>query len=62
MNAVDTPGFMQLLAETLAAYCKPLPEPAMARAWLANLELYPLCTVAADMQAYQEENGEFAPV
>lgn len=62
MNAADTPRFMQLLAETLAAYGKPLPEAAMARAWLANLEPYPLRTVQAAMQAYQDENGEFAPV
>jgi hypothetical protein len=62
MNTADTPRFMQLLAETLAAYGKPLPEAAMARAWLANLEPYPLRTVEAAMQAYREENGEFAPV
>lgn len=62
MNAADTPRFMQLLAETLAAYGKPLPEPAMARAWLANLEPYSLRTIQAAMQAYQDENGEFSPV
>ena len=62
MNAAETPRFMQMLAETLAAYGKPLPEAAMARAWLANLEPYPLRTVQAAMQAYQDENGEFAPV
>ncbi|MDO8065581.1 hypothetical protein [Janthinobacterium sp. SUN206] len=62
MNTADTPRFMQLLAETLAAYGKPLPEPAMARAWLANLEPFPLPTVAAALQAYRDENGEFAPV
>lgn len=62
MNAADTSQFMQMLAETLAAYGKPLPEAAMARAWLANLEPYPLRTVAAAMRAYRDENGEFAPV
>ena len=39
MNAADKPQFMQLLAETLAAYGKPLPEPAMSRAWLASLDV-----------------------
>lgn len=62
MNAAEAPRFMQLLAETLAAYGKPLPEAAMARAWLANLEPYPFRTVEAAMQAYRDENGEFAPV
>lgn len=62
MNAADKPQFMQLLAETLAAYGKPLPEAAMARAWLSNLEPYPLRVIAAAMQAYRDESGEFAPV
>lgn len=62
MNANDTPRFMQLLAETLAAYGKPLPEAAMAKAWVANLAPFPLQTVALAMQAYRDENGEFAPV
>lgn len=62
MNAADTPRFMQVLAETLAAYSKPLPETAMVRAWMSNLEPYPLRTVEAAMQAYRDENGEFAPV
>jgi hypothetical protein len=62
MNAAETPQFMQLLAETLAAYGKPLPEAAMARAWLATLEPYPLRVVGTAMQAYRDENGEFAPV
>lgn len=62
MNAADKPQFMQLLAETLAAYGKPLPEAAMVRAWLANLEPFPLHVVAAAMHAYRDENGEFAPV
>lgn len=61
MNAADKPQFMQLLAETLAAYGKPLPEAAMARAWLSNLEPYPLRVIAAAMQAYRDESGEFAP-
>lgn len=58
MNVADAPRSMQMLA----AYGKPLPEDAMVRVWLANLEPYPLCTVEAAMQAYQDENGEFAPV
>lgn len=62
MNAADKPQFMQLLAETLAAYGKPLPEAAMARAWLANLEPYPLPVVRAALDAYRDTNGEFAPV
>lgn len=62
MNAADKPQFMQLLAETLAAYGKPLPEAAMSRAWLANLEPYPMHVVVAALQAYVDENGEFAPI
>lgn len=62
MNAADQPVFMKLLAETLAAYGKPLPEAAMSRAWLSNLAPYPLHVVVAAMQAYVDENGEFAPI
>jgi hypothetical protein len=62
MNAADKPGFMQLLAETLAAYGKPLPEAAMARAWLSNLQPYPMQVISAAMRAYIDENGEFPPV
>ena len=62
MNAADTQRFMQVLTETLAAYGKSLPETAMVRAWMSNLEPYPMRTVEAAMQAYRDENGEFAPV
>lgn len=62
MNAADQPVFMKLLAETLAAYGKPLPEAAMSRAWLSNLAPYPMSVIAAAMQSYVDENGEFAPI
>lgn len=54
--------FMRLLAATMAAYGKPLPEAAMSRAWLVELAPYPLRVVAAAMRVYRDENGEFAPV
>jgi hypothetical protein len=62
MNATDKPKFMQLLAETLASYGKPLPEPAIIKVWLAKVELFAFPVIEAAMQAYCDENGEFAPV
>ncbi|WP_295991633.1 hypothetical protein [Rugamonas sp.] len=62
MTPADKPEFGQLLAETLAAYGKPLPEAAMVKAWLSNLAPFPMPVVRAAMQAYRDQNGEFAPV
>lgn len=62
MTDSDKPQFMQLLAETLAAYGKPLPEAAMVRAWLANMAPYPMRVIESAFQSYLDENGEFAPV
>lgn len=62
MNDAEQPQFMRLLAETLAAYGKALPEKTMARAWQAILAPYPLHVIRAAMQSYQDEVGEFAPV
>ncbi|MYN42718.1 hypothetical protein GTP55_25570 [Duganella sp. FT109W] len=62
MTPADKSEFGQLLAETLAAYGKPLPEATMVKAWLANLAPFPMSVVRAAMQAYRDQNGEFAPV
>lgn len=62
MTPADKSEFGQLLAETLAAYGKPLPEAIMVKAWLANLAPFPMQVVRAAMQAYRDQNGEFAPV
>ena len=62
MTPADKSEFGQLLAETLAAYGKPLPEATMVKAWLANLAPFPMPVVRAAMQAYCDQNGEFAPV
>lgn len=62
MEKSHKPQFMQLLAESLAAYGKPLPETAIVNAWWMNLEAYPLRIVALAFQSYINENGEFSPV
>jgi hypothetical protein len=43
-------------------YAKPMPEPAITKAWIAALAPYPLHIIEAAMRSYCEENGEFAPV
>lgn len=62
MTPADKSEFGQLLAETLAAYGKPLPEAAMVKAWLSNLAPFSIHVVRAAMRAYLDQNGEFAPV
>jgi hypothetical protein len=62
VTPADKPEFGQLLAETLAAYGKPLPEATMFKAWLSSLAPFPMPVVRAAMQAYRDQNGEFAPV
>lgn len=62
MTESEKPHVMRLVAETLAAYGKALPEAAMAKAWLSNLAPYPLRIIDAALSAYRDENGEFAPV
>jgi len=62
MQTADKRQFIELLTDTLAAYGKPLPEGALLKAWWDNLEPFPLAVVRAAMQAYRDENGEFAPV
>jgi hypothetical protein len=62
VNAAEHPQFMQLLAETMAAYGKPLPEATMLKVWLSNMAPYPFRIVAAAIDGYRADNGEFAPV
>lgn len=61
---IDTqkPQFLQLLAGVLAMYGKPMPEPAITKAWIAALAPYSLPVVEAALRSYCDENGEFAPV
>jgi hypothetical protein len=62
MQATEKKQFMAMLADTLAAYAKPLPEGALLAAWWSNLEPFPLRAVAMAFSEYRSENGEFAPV
>jgi hypothetical protein len=62
MDESQKPEFFRLLAGVLASYAKPLPEKAILAAWWANLQFFPLQTVAVAFRAYADENGEFAPV
>lgn len=62
MQATEKKQFMSMLADTLAAYGKPLPEGTLLMAWWSNLEIFPLHAVAMAFSEYRSENGEFAPV
>lgn len=62
MIDAQKPKFLQLLASVLAMYAKPMPEPAITKAWLALLAPYSLEVVDVAMRSYCDENGEFAPV
>lgn len=61
MDDSQKPEFFQLLAGVLASYAKPLPEKAILAAWWSDLKPFPAQTVAMAMQAYRDDNGEFAP-
>lgn len=62
MEISEKKEFMQLLAETMGSYCKPLPEGSILNAWWSNLATYPLDVVRVACGAYRDEHGEFAPV
>lgn len=62
MEVSEKKQFMQMLAEALASYGKPLPEGSILTAWWSNLAGYPLTVVRTAFRAYCTENGEFAPV
>jgi len=62
MEVSEKRQFMQILAEALASYGKPLPEGSILTAWWSNLAGYPLTVVRTAFRAYCTENGEFAPV
>ncbi|MCG2586514.1 hypothetical protein [Massilia sp. TS11] len=53
--------FMTMLAETLAAYDKPLPEQAIIRTWWSCLREFPIAQVASAFRAYPIDNPKFAP-
>jgi hypothetical protein len=52
----------KLLADVLASYSKPLPEPSILTAWWSVLQTYHLHIVKAAFSDYRDNNGEFAPV
>lgn len=62
MDAQERPQFMTMLAEALAAYEKPLPEAGMVKAWLSQLEEFPLGAIREALRIYAVENTKFAPV
>jgi hypothetical protein len=62
MTESEQPAFYKLLAGVMASYAKALPEKTILAAWWANLQSFPLQTVAVALRAYADENGEFAPV
>lgn len=61
METADKPQFMQLLTQTMGAYSKPLPEPALLKSWWDVLAPYPLRVVAAAMAVYCDEEDRFEP-
>lgn len=62
MNAAEKPAFSELVKNIHLAYGKPLPDPAILKAWWSTLEPFPLHVVQAAMQAYQDENTDFPPL
>lgn len=62
MTDSEQPAFYKLLAGVMASYAKALPEKTILAAWWANLQSFPLQTVAVALRAYADDNGEFAPV
>jgi hypothetical protein len=62
MHTTEKKQFMAMLAETMTAYGKPLPDGALLGAWWSNLEPFPLRAVAMAFSEYRAENGEFPPV
>lgn len=62
MSPADKPAFLEMVKAVHGAYGKPLPDAGLLKAWWAELESFPLRIVGAALQAYKDENGEFAPV
>lgn len=57
MNIADKPELFKLLADVLASYSKPLPEPGILAAWWNVLQTYPLHIVRAAFSEYGDTIG-----
>lgn len=61
MDDSQKPDFYRLLAAVLASYAKPLPEKVILASWWENLKSFPIGTVEIALQAYCDDNSDFAP-
>lgn len=59
---IAKPELFKLLADVMASYSKPLPEPSILAAWWHDLQAYPLHVVEAAFSDYCDSNGQFSPV
>jgi hypothetical protein len=61
MRIEDKPKFLQLLANVMAGYGKPLPDTAMVNVWISMLMPFEPETIRAAFDAYAAERPDFVP-